>query len=55
MNFKQLLDLTYNMIDEVDEDEQIEIIVKGAINEAYRQAYIYCLCTGNNGCDNATR
>ena len=36
MNFKQLLDLTYNMIDEVDEDEQIEIIVKGAINEAYR-------------------
>lgn len=37
MNFKQILDLAYNIIDEVDEDEQIEIIVKNAVNEAYRE------------------
>lgn len=35
MNFGELIKLTYNYIDETDEDEQIEIIVKGAINEAY--------------------
>lgn len=35
MNFKQIIDLAYNTIDEVDYDEQIEIIVKEAINEAY--------------------
>ena len=37
MNFKQILDLAYNIIDEVDEDEQIEVIVKNAVNEAYRE------------------
>ena len=35
MNFGELINLTYNYIDETDEDEQIEVIVKGAINEAY--------------------
>lgn len=35
MKFIDLLNLTYNEIDEIDEDEQIEIIVKGGINEAY--------------------
>lgn len=35
MNFKEIIDLAYNIIDEVDYDEQVEIIVKGAINEAY--------------------
>ena len=36
MNFKEIIDLTYNMIDETDYDEQVEIIVKEAINEAYQ-------------------
>lgn len=35
MKFIDLLNLAYNEIDEVDEDEQIEIIVKAGINEAY--------------------
>lgn len=34
MNFKDILDLTKNRIDELDEDEQIDIIIKNAINEA---------------------
>ena len=36
MNFKEIIDLAYNMIDETDYDEQVEIIVKEAINEAYQ-------------------
>ena len=36
MNFKQIIDLAYNTIDETDYDEQVEIIVKEAINEAYQ-------------------
>lgn len=35
MNFKDIQDIAYNMIDEVDLDEQVEIIVKSAINESY--------------------
>lgn len=35
MNLKEIIDLSYNTIDEIDYDEQIEVIVKGAINEAY--------------------
>lgn len=35
MTFNDLLQLTYNYIDETDQDEQVEIIVKGAINESY--------------------
>ena len=35
MNFGEILDLAYNLIDETDYDEQVEIIVKNAINEAY--------------------
>ena len=36
MNYKQLVDLAYNIIDETDYDEQVEIIIKEAINEAYQ-------------------
>ena len=35
MNFKELVDLSYNTIDETDYDEQVESIVKNAINKAY--------------------
>lgn len=35
MNFKQLKDITYNYIDEVDLDEQVQIVVSHAINKAY--------------------
>lgn len=35
MNFKELIDLTNNTIDETDYDEQIESIVKSALNKAY--------------------
>ena len=35
MNFRELIDLTNNTIDETDFDEQIEAIVKNAINKAY--------------------
>lgn len=35
MNFKELVDLTNNTIDETDFDEQIETIVRNAINKAY--------------------
>lgn len=35
MKFKEIIDLAYNIIDEVDYDEQVELIVKEAINEAY--------------------
>lgn len=40
MTFIEMLTKVYNIIDEVDEDEQIEIICKGALNEAYKS-----LCT----------
>lgn len=36
MNFKEILDITRNLIDEVDIDEQIDIIIKSAINQSYR-------------------
>lgn len=35
MNFKEIVDLALNSIDETDYDEQVEIIVKNAINKAY--------------------
>lgn len=35
MTFSEIVNLAYNMIDEIDYDEQVEIIVKNAINEAY--------------------
>lgn len=35
MIFKDILTNVYNLIDEVDKDEQIEIICKNAINESY--------------------
>lgn len=35
MNFRELIDLTNNTIDETDYDEQIESIIKNAINKAY--------------------
>lgn len=35
MKFREVIDLTNNIIDETDYDEQIEIIIKGAINFAY--------------------
>lgn len=35
MNYKDIIYGVYNNIDEVDFDEQIEIIVKNAINESY--------------------
>ncbi|MGL4774531.1 MAG: hypothetical protein ACRC2K_13300 [Clostridium sp.] len=35
MKFIELLSRAYNLIDETDVDEQVEIIVKNAINEAY--------------------
>lgn len=35
MTFKELIDLANNIIDETDYDEQIDIIVKHAINKAY--------------------
>lgn len=35
MNFKEVLDMTRNIIDEVDVDEQIDVIIKNAINFAY--------------------
>ena len=37
MTLKEILTDVYNNIDEVDEDEQVEIIVKNAINEAYAE------------------
>lgn len=36
MTFKEILDVVYNTIDETDYDDQIEVIVKSAINEAYQ-------------------
>ena len=35
MTYEEIINGVYNNIDEVDYDEQIEIIVKNAINEAY--------------------
>lgn len=35
MTYAEILTNVYNIIDEVDLDEQVEIIVKNAINEAY--------------------
>jgi hypothetical protein len=35
MTFKEILDLTKNRIDELDESEQIDIMLKGAVNHAY--------------------
>jgi hypothetical protein len=35
MNFKEILDIARNIIDETDEDEQIDVILKSAINKAY--------------------
>lgn len=35
MNFRELIDLANNTIDEIDYDEQIESIIKNAINKAY--------------------
>ena len=35
MNFRELIDLTNNTIDETDQDDQIDVIVKNAINKAY--------------------
>jgi len=35
MNFGEVIDLTNNIIDETDYDEQVEIIIKNAINFAY--------------------
>lgn len=35
MTFNEIVNLAYNMIDEIDYDEQVEVIVKNAINEAY--------------------
>ena len=40
MTFKEIVDLTKNRIDEVDEDEQIDIIVKNAINFAYSLLFV---------------
>lgn len=40
MTFAELINITKNLIDETDVDEQIDIIVKSAINEGYRN-----LCT----------
>lgn len=36
MKYKDIINEVYNIIDETDYDEQIEVIVKGAINSAYR-------------------
>ena len=36
MTFKELKDIIFNYIDETDYDEQVEIIVESAINEAYQ-------------------
>lgn len=35
MNYKEIQDIAYNMIDEVDLDDQIAVIVQSAINKAY--------------------
>lgn len=35
MNFKEIIDLTKNRIDETDDDPQIDMIVKNAINHSY--------------------
>jgi hypothetical protein len=35
MNFKEIIDLTKNRIDETDVDEQIDSIIKNAINHSY--------------------
>lgn len=35
MNFKQIIEITMNRINETDIDEQIDIIVKSAINHSY--------------------
>lgn len=35
MNFKQLKEICFNTIDEIDEDNQIDIIVSNALNESY--------------------
>ena len=35
MNFRELIDLTNNTIDETDQDDQIDSIVKNALNKAY--------------------
>lgn len=35
MNFRELIDLANNIIDETDYDEQIEAIVKSALNKSY--------------------
>lgn len=35
MTFKELIDLTKNRVNEVDPDEQVDLIIKSAINEAY--------------------
>lgn len=37
MNFKELLDITRNLIDEIDVDEQVDVIIKSAINQAYQE------------------
>ena len=41
MNYKQLVDLAYNIIDETDYDEQVEIIIKEAINEMIEEGNGY--------------
>lgn len=35
MTFEELKEVVFNTIDEIDEDEQIDIIVSNALNEAY--------------------
>lgn len=35
MTFKDILDMARNIVDEVDEDEQVDVILKSAINYAY--------------------
>lgn len=35
MTFKDILDITRNRIDEVDSSQQVDIIIKSAINDAY--------------------
>lgn len=37
MNFKECLDQAKNLIDEVEQDTQIDIILKNALNEAYTE------------------
>lgn len=37
MDYREILNITRNLIDEIDEDEQIDVIIKSGIQQGYRE------------------